>query len=274
MRYILYGIALFAVLPLYVSGQPEAVDSLAREIANASNPLEQQEQFIQFMLKEQEKHRSFLERMIDRSFRISGIILAVFLGIVAFFGLRSWKGMKTFLKEQVTYKWEREADKLLSEKLIEFEGGKLEPIKQQIKAAHAYQNSRILFVGAEEQLMELKRFVIDLLNYSGIQNTMMAKQANHLNLADIDIIVHCYSQNGNGAGDPALVDLLMRIRDRTIPIVIYTNDRQQTDEERKLLDQHKWYVFANMPLTLLTQLYNTANIFYTAQHHEPSRSHL
>lgn len=276
MKKVFWAIVLTLTFPLGMSGQKEEVksDSIATAIAKSDASHEKQVQFIQFMLKEQEKHRSFLERMIERAFWISGLTLAIFLSIVTFFGLRSWKGMKSFLEEQVAYKWEKEADRLLSNKLIEFEGGKLEPIKQQIKAAHAYQNSRILFIGNGEQLNELKQFVIDLLNFSGIKNTMMVERASQYNLTGVDIIVYCYCKGKDGKEDSSLKNLLLRIQDRTIPIVIYTKDRQQTEEERALLQQHKWYVFANMPLTLLTQLYNTANLFYTTQNHEPSRNHL
>ena len=107
---------------------------------------------------------------------------------------------------------------------------------------------------------ELKRFVIPILRNSHIDNVFYANSVQTADFTGINLVVYC-DDFGKDSIYTSLPMLLRKLTISKIPLVIYGERRDQSKEEKDLLRQHKWYIFANMPLTLLNHIYSAATIF-------------
>ncbi len=57
-----------------------------------------------------------------------------------------------------------------------------------------------------------------------------------------------------------LADILIAVKTKKIPIIVYTKERLDTDEQ-KLLESYQWYSVCNFPMRLLNDVFATLSTF-------------
>lgn len=217
--------------------------------------LDRQNDFYATVLKEQKEHRAYLGHVLEKGIWAISVLFVVATAVFGFFGFNSWQSFK----KAAEGKFSRQADKLLTQQLAFFDKNRIEPLKQQLHVLQQYKSSTILFLGQTEVLNELKAFIEPIFNRSGMYDLVFSERLNNGEFQNADIIVLHYDSDYS----ISLETILRKLHQKVVPVVIYSPSRdRQTEAEQTALKLHQWYTFANMPLSLVTQIFNAASVFY------------
>jgi len=207
-----------------------------------------------------------LEGSINLTLKIIGLAVVAVGILVGIFGYKSLQD----IKGQIEKKAELKAEELFATKFNTIFLDKFELLQQQLILLKRYQASRILFIGTQEKIVEWKEMEINLLQKIGLKNIAASEDINRTFL-DIDVLVYQYRPNTDGT-DIILASLVQRLRERQVPLplIVYVAAGQRMDADgEKLLQKYRWFIYANMPLTLLGHIYNAANVFHASNSQSP-----
>lgn len=217
--------------------------------------LDRQSEFYTSVLAEQKDHRDYLGHVLNKGIWTIGIFFGLITAILGFFGFKSWQNFK----QSAEHMFSKKAEDLLIQQIAIFDQKRIAPLKKQLDVLQQYKNAQILFLGESGLLNALKSFIQPIFHQSGMHDLVFANELNNTILKTADIIVLHY--NPDYAID--LITVLKSLKNRTVPVVIYSPDgKRQSPEERQALQIHQWYTFANMPLSLVTQIDHAASVFY------------
>ncbi len=204
--------------------------------------------------------RKNLEAELKLGIWVVGGAIGIALAILGFLKIKSLKDLKEDMGKRVA----AESERALSQKIEPLVGRNVNYLQRQIDLGLRYQNSKILFIGDKSTIEGWNKFEIQMLRNSGLNKIAFSEQINHTFL-DVDVVVYRYQKAAkDGQGDPQLSELLDRLKSRQpIPLIVYTGTDRMDMKDKTKLEGYGWFVFANMPLTLLTHIYNTANMFYS-----------
>ena len=227
---------------------------------------EQNAQYLNFLKEEQEKHRTYLMELLKTSSWVVGSAFALVIALFSYLGFQSFREFNRYLQEKLTKIAIQKADEVTTDKFQKVLSQNVDHLQGQINLIRQYQNSRILFLGKKEELVEMETFELNIIQRLGLSN--ISKQdtvPQEQKLKNHDIIVYAYHPDTDTGEDIKLQKLITKMANVKCPLIVYTKQSSISPNDKKLLDTYKWYLVANMPLTLLGHLYNAANIFYTAK---------
>jgi len=245
--------------------------------------------FRQFIEKEREEHRRFLEQF----YTIMGVVVSIVAGIVAFFGWQTRKDIKQEIeayKEDATTKAQNELDRaqnefirLVNEKfqsnpLLRAAEERYQVLLDMVEQAMDLKNAEFLFIA---DLKNVKLEVEKLSEVNGTPKVVVLPWAAGMDLAPYDVIIYEFVPKSSGKKDESgrdvkvdehleqLVDALSSLK-HPKPLVVYaTRGKFIVDTTLEKLSSYPLHHIANNIISLID---NTASAFRVQRLTQEKRS--
>ncbi|MBA4603668.1 hypothetical protein [Thermoactinomyces mirandus] len=219
---------------------------------------------------ELQNYRTFVEGEWDKFLGLLNIIGVILLFVI---GASWWELRKEVknVREEAVQEFKNRADEELKLLFHEWDNKaktKIKTLDEMINREQEYKNARILIMGSQKDLDEMKKYLDQAMVKRGVENFIYQELASDLQelkldqinqkVEDAEIIVYYY-EPGEKNEDPRMreiVQLLVK-GNFDIPFIIYNYERGKVENEndKEAISKYIWTLYANTPTTLLGQIF-------------------
>ncbi|WP_380166496.1 hypothetical protein [Kroppenstedtia sanguinis] len=257
----------------------EKVEQLEKEM----NQLSAKNDSYDYLKEETKSYREFVEGEWDRFINLLQCVLPLVVTVIGatliFFDVKSVKGIKkradekaeeikkdveNTVQNQFEGRAEQAFEKVIGNEVTDLQD-RIGELGELVDKEVWYKSSKILVLDRGNIRPLLSTSPLDKNLKIDYEAPPYHRLSQLLKLNEVDIIVYEYDLNAEDQRDSDLIKVLKQIKkdsDLPIPMVVYYPDRLN-NEIKEYLDIYKWYVFANSPVTLFTNMYSLAHVFHS-----------
>lgn len=281
---------LFSFQPTWAQENEEDLAERVEQLEKEIEKLSARDDNYNYLTEETKAYREFVEKQwgwfLTAFLGALPIVLAIVGGFLVFFGIRSKKDIeekaqrnieenakevekkiKGTIQERIEEEAKREFHNVMKSEVIKLQG-RIHDLEEITDREFWFRNSKIVVLdrGSIKDIFSSSPFDGKIsINYESLPSKNLSQL---LAQGQVDILVYEYDMESEDQKDPYIEDVLnelMKYSSPAIPIVIYTAGKQLNNNEiQELLEQHKFYTFANNSMTLVT---NTRNLTYAYYSH-------
>lgn len=243
---------------------------------------EEMKSFREFMQNETKNYQEQMKGERDGFYTLlsimvaaASILLTVFTFLIYWQFGQSRKEMHELLeleRKRILDKFNTEIEKVyddmkqkLSQQKEELEN-RFQVMAEMIDREIRFRQTRILFVGADEQATEMNEQERKLLQQHlfAVEPFSFAETGFEKKLRDRSFDIVIYRYNGGKQGPDLtlrkIVDILIT-RGEFIPLIIYSKEHIDRNEKDEINERYSWVWLANLPSSLLNHLYTLSHAF-------------
>lgn len=201
-------------------------------------------EYRKFLERQQEEHRQFLERCYT-IVRGAVVLLATILSIMGWKSKKdARKDIKEFYEQKIAEIWDKETSDFRTT---------IQNIKKRIDHETAYKRAKILIFASDSDASLIEEDLIQPLRQKDIKNIQITQDVNYIRKDTCDIVIRYYRPDPLTGTDLVMHQIVDRLNtiNLHIPLIVYTSERIDDENERKKLYSYRYAIPAQFPLTLL-----------------------
>lgn len=205
-------------------------------------------EYRKFLERQQEEHRQFLERCYTI---VTGAVVLLATIFTLIFSIMGWKSkkdarkdIKKFYKQKIAEIWDKETSDFRTT---------IQNIKKRIDHETAYKRAKVLIFASDSDASLIEEDLIQPLRQKDIKNIQITQDVNYIRKDTCDIVIRYYRPDPLTGTDLVMHQIVDRLNtiNLHIPLIVYTSERIDDENERKKLYSYRYALPAQFPLTLL-----------------------
>jgi len=224
---------------------------------------EQQESFRAFIQQERTELRGQQRDVIEEINTlltalawVVSIFTALFVGSISFFGYKSRKQVKEIVEERFEGQIASEVQKM---------GTRL---KSQLEREIHSLGRKIVIIAPESDLQRFRSLELPAMQKRGFANISFQTDSTSITPETCDLVVYWY-QSETDQPDAGLLRVVEHLKSfgNTLPLIVYTFHKAEkiSGSDRTLLTSYPMSYLANLPLSLISNVFSIINALYPPQ---------